>query len=128
MTKLQTMFAGVALAMFSQFAAAQSTGVTTVPAVSAPPAGDPAYTDQSRANRTTDPYVKKRVQVKEARDDYKADKAASKSEYKAEKDASKSEYKASKKEAREERKAAMPLVKDRGGALNPDATPGTPRN
>jgi hypothetical protein len=117
MTKLQTMFAGVALAMFSQFAAAQSTGVTTVPASAAPPPGDPAYTDQSRANRTNDPYVKKRVQTKEARQDYKADKAASKSEYKA-----------AKKEARKERKDAMPLVKDRGGALNPEATPGTPRN
>ncbi|HWU98771.1 MAG TPA: hypothetical protein VN114_09680 [Oxalicibacterium sp.] len=128
MTKLQTMFAGVALAMFSQFAAAQSTGVTTVPAASAPPAGDPAYTDQSRANRTNDPYVKKRVQVKEAKQEYKADKAASKAEYKADKAASKEEYKDAKKAAKQERREAMPLVKDRGGALNPEATPGTPRN
>lgn len=118
MTKLQTMFAGVALALFSQFAAAQSTtGVTTVPAEMAPPPGDPAYTDQSRANRTNDPYVKKRVETKEARDEYKADKAASKQEYKA-----------ARKEAARERKEAMPYVKDRGGALNPEATPGTPRN
>lgn len=117
MTKLQTMFAGVALAMFSQFAAAQSTGVTTVPAASAPPAGDPAYTDQSRANRSNDPYVKKRVQVKEAKEEYKADKAASKAEYKD-----------AKKAAKQERREAMPLVKDRGGALNPENTPGTPRN
>lgn len=121
MTKLQTMFAGVALALFSQFAAAQAThsttGVTTVPAEMAPPPGDPAYTDQSRANRTKDPYVKKRVEVKEA-----------KQQYKAEKGAAKEDYKAAKKNASQERKEAMPYVKDRGGALNPDSTPGTPRN
>lgn len=121
MTKLQTMFAGIALALFSQFAAAQAThsptGVTTVPAEMAPPPGDPAYTDQSRANRTKDPYVKKRVEVNKA-----------KQQYKAEKGAAKEDYKAAKKEASQERKEAMPYVKDRGGAVNPDVTPGTPRN
>lgn len=126
--KLSVVFAGVALAMCSHFAAAQSTtGITMVPANAAPPAGDPAYTDQSRLNYSKDPYVKKRIQVKEARDEYKSDKAAAKSEYKAEKKAAKSEYKAAKEEAKDERAAAMPYVKDRGGALNPDVTPGTPR-
>src|SRR5690606_37212473 len=94
MTKLQTMFAGVALALFSQFAAAQAThsttGVTTVPAEMAPPPGDPAYTDQSRANRTNDPYIKRRLEINEAKGEYKAEKAAAKDDYKAaKKDASK---------------------------------------
>lgn len=122
MTKLQTMFAGVALAMFSQFAAAQSTGVTTVPASVAPPAGDPAYTDQSRANRTNDPYVKKRVQVKEAKDEYKSDKAAAKDNYKSEKKAAKSEYKESKRDAKAERKSELADPANRGGQTQPAST------
>jgi hypothetical protein len=101
MTKLQTIFAGVALGLFAQFAAAQSTGVT------APSSSDPAYTDQSRLNQSSDPYVKKRVTTKEAKDEYKADKKAAKAEYKEEKKAAKSEYKAEKKDAKETRKAEL---------------------
>ncbi|GGI55045.1 hypothetical protein [Oxalicibacterium solurbis] len=101
MTKLQTMFAGIALALFSQFAAAQSAsstpGVTVVPAEMAPPPGDPAYTDQSRANRTNDPYVKRRAEIREA-----------KQQYRTEKSAAKEDYKASRKDANKELKNSMP--------------------
>ena len=113
MIKLNTILAGTALAMFSQFAAAQmaptgAPAVTVVPAASAPSnPNDPAYTDQSRLNRTNDPYVKKRVSTKEAKAEYKADKKAAKQEYKAEKKEAKQEYKAEKKDARETRKEEL---------------------
>ncbi|GGC11514.1 hypothetical protein GCM10007205_20830 [Oxalicibacterium flavum] len=110
MTKLKPILAGAAVAMFSQFAAAQSAPATApaqivVPAESAPAnPNDPAYTDQSRLNYTNDPYVKKRVATAEARADYKAEKGAAKDEYKAEKKAAKEEYRAEKREARQERR------------------------
>lgn len=101
MTKPQTMFAGIALALFSQLAAAQAThsttGVTTVPAEMAPPPGDPAYTDQSRANMTTDPYIKRRMEVKDAKRQYRTEKAEAKDQYKA-----------AKKDASQELKNSMP--------------------
>lgn len=114
MTKLRTILAGTAVAMFAQFAAAQGTApaTTVVPAASAP---DPAYTDQSRLNQNTDPYVKKRETTAAAKKEYKAEKKAAKSEYKADKKASKQEYKAEKKDAKETRAAelrAMPPAVD----------------
>jgi Skp family chaperone for outer membrane proteins len=98
MTKLQTILAGTTLALFSQFAAAQSTGATS---------SDPAYVDQSRVSQSTDPYVKKRVATKEAKDEYKADKKAAKEDYKDEKKAAKSDYKAAKKDASDTRKSEL---------------------
>lgn len=113
MIKLNTILAGTALAMFSQFAAAQTApagapAVTVVPAASAPSnPNDPAYTDQSRLNQSNDPYVKKRVANKEAKAEYKAEKKAAKDEYKTDKKAAKQEYKAEKKDARETRKEEL---------------------
>jgi membrane protein involved in colicin uptake len=118
MTKLRTILAGTAVAMFAQFAAAQGTApaTTVVPAASAPAnPNDPAYTDQSRLNQNTDPYVKKREATAAAKKEYKAEKKAAKSEYKADKKASKQEYKDEKKDAKETRAAelrAMPPAVD----------------
>lgn len=117
MIKLRTILAGTAVAMFAQFAAAQGApAITVVPAASAPAnPNDPAYTDQSRLNRTNDPYVKKRIATKEAKTEYKAEKKAAKTEYKADKKAAKEDYKAEKKDAKQTRAAelrAMPPAVD----------------
>jgi ABC-type transporter lipoprotein component MlaA len=105
MTKLQTVLAGTALAMVAQFAAAQT--ATTAPTATPIDTSNPAYTDQSRANQSNDPYVKKRVATKEARDEYKADKKAAKETYKEDKKAAKTEMKEAKKEAKDTRKAEL---------------------
>lgn len=110
MIKLRTILAGTAVAMFSQFAAAQSypPGTIVVPAAQAPSnPNDPAYTDQSRAPQTQDPFVKKRVADKNAKTEYKAEKKAAKEEYKADKKAAKEEYKAEKKDARATRSSEV---------------------
>lgn len=110
MIKLRTILAGTAVAMFSQFAAAQSypPGTIVVPAAQAPSnPNDPAYTDQSRAAQTNDPFIKKRIAVSEAKTEYKADKKAAKSEYKADKKAAKEEYKAEKKDALDTRRSEV---------------------
>ena len=106
MIKLRTILAGTAVAMFSQFAAAQPypPGTIVVPAAQAPSnPNDPAYTDQSRAPQTNDPLVKKRVADKNAKTEYKAEKKAAKEDYRADKKAAKQEYKAEKKDARDTR-------------------------
>jgi hypothetical protein len=101
MTKLSIILAGSLLAAFTQFATAQTgAGMTTNPS-------DPAYTDQSRLNQSNDPYVKKRVATKQAKEQYKADKKAAKSGYKEEKADAKDEYKDAKKDARETRKEEL---------------------
>jgi hypothetical protein len=107
MTKLQTVLAGTALAMFAQFAAAQTAGSAATTTAAPIDTSNPAYTDQSRANQSNDPYVKKRVATKEARDEYKADKKAAKETYKEDKKAAKTEMKEAKKEAKETRKAEL---------------------
>jgi hypothetical protein len=94
---LPVILAGGLLAAMGQFAVAQSTTNSS----------DPAYTDQSRANQTSDPYIKKRVTVKEAKKQYKADKAAAKDEYKEQKADAKEDYKATKRDARETRKEEL---------------------
>lgn len=122
MINLRTILAGSAVAMFSQFAVAQGTAPATimVPAASAPAnPNDPAYTDQSRLNKTNDPYVKKRIATKEAKTEYKADKKAAKSEYKAEKKAAKQEYKAEKQDAKDTRAMELKTM--------PPANPSMPR-
>ncbi len=68
MIKLRTILAGTAVAMFSQFAAAQQAqicpGAILVPASEAPSnPNDPRYTDQSRLNYTADPLVKRRIEA-----------------------------------------------------------------
>jgi hypothetical protein len=98
MSKLPVILAGGLLAALGQLAVAQ-TGTTNP--------SDPAYTDQSRANQTNDPYIKKRVTVKEAKKEYKADKAAAKEEYKEKKSDAKEDYKATKRDARETRKEEL---------------------
>jgi len=118
MTKLQTILAGTALAMFAQFAAAQTATTTTTA-----PSNDPAYTDQSRLNQSNDPYVKKRVATKEARDQYKSDKASAKEGYKEEKKAAKAEMKAAKKDAKDTRKAELA---DPANRTTPQTDPITP--
>ena len=110
MIKLRTILAGTAIAVFSQFAAAQSypPGTIVVPAAQAPSnPNDPAYTDQSRLNQTNDPFVKKRIAQKAAKTEYKADKKAAKEEYKADKKTAKEEYKAEKMDAKETRKSEV---------------------
>jgi hypothetical protein len=106
MNKLNLMLAGVALACTAQFAMAQSSSMV-VPAASAPPAGDPAYTDQSRLNQTKDPYIKKRVANKEARTEYHAKKKAAKHEYKEEKAAAKDEKRQADEAAAETRRQEL---------------------
>ncbi|HTH44294.1 MAG TPA: hypothetical protein VL528_04365 [Oxalicibacterium sp.] len=100
MSKLPVILAGSLLAALTQLAFAQ-TGMTTTNS------SDPAYTDQSRLNQTKDPYIKKRVATKKARDEYKSDKAAAKEQYKDEKADAKAEYKAAKKDAKETRKEEL---------------------
>lgn len=100
MSKLPVILAGSLLAALTQLAVAQSGSTTTN-------SSDPAYTDQSRLNQTNDPYIKKRVTVKEAKKEYKADKAAAKEEYKEKKSDAKQDYKATKREARETRKEEL---------------------
>lgn len=107
MTKLQTILAGSALAMFAQFAAAQTAGSAATSTATPIDTSNPAYTDQSRANQSNDPYVKKRVATKEARDEYKAEKKAAKETYKEDKKAAKKELKEAKKEAADTRKAEL---------------------
>ncbi len=110
MIKLRTILAGTAVAMFSQFAAAQSypPGTIVVPAAQAPSnPNDPAYTDQSRAPQTQDPLVKKRVADKNAKTEYKAEKKAAKQEYKQDKAEAKSEYKDAKQESAATRSMEM---------------------
>lgn len=67
MIKLRTILAGTAVAMFSQFAAAQAQmcpGAIVVPASQAPSdPNDPRYIDQSRLNYTADPLVKRRIEA-----------------------------------------------------------------
>ena len=124
MIKLRTILAGTAIAMFSQFAAAQSypPGTIVVPAAQAPSnPNDPAYTDQSRAPQTSDPFVKKRIADKNAKKDYKAEKNAAKEEYKADKKAAKEDYKAEKKDARDTRSSEM-----RGMPMPVDPATGKP--
>jgi len=100
MTKLSTILAGALLAALTQFAAAQTdTGMSNP--------SDPAYTDQSRLNQSSDPYIKKRVTTKQAKDQYKAEKKEAKSEYKEDKANAKAEYRAAKKEAKETRKEEL---------------------
>lgn len=102
MIKLRTILAGTVVAMFAQFAAAQSSAPTTivVPAAEAPSnPNDPAYTDQSRAPQTQDPFVKKRVADKNAKTEYKAEKKEAKGQYKHDKAEAKSEYKDAKKDS-----------------------------
>ena len=142
MIKLNTILAGTALAMFSQFAAAQgmppgAPAQTVVPAEQAPQnPNDPAYTDQSRLNRTNDPYVKNRVAKKEAKAEYKQEKKEAKAEYKQEKKAAKQEYKAEKKDARETRKEelkemrkqpAVDPVTGKPSTMDSPVVPGTTR-
>jgi len=103
MTRLSPVLAGVALALCSQFAAAQA---DTAPSGAVPP-NNPAYVDQSRLNQTKDPYIKKRVAVKRAKKEYKAEKSDAKSDYKARKKAAKAQYKAAKKDAKTERKEEL---------------------
>lgn len=107
MTKLQTVLAGTALAMFAQFAVAQTGTTAPMSGATATPSSDPAYTDQSRLNKSSDPYVKKRVATKEAKTEYKAEKKAAKQDYKEDKAAAKSEYKAAKKDASQTRKEEL---------------------
>src|SRR3569833_4392397 len=96
MSKLPVIIAGGLLAALGQLALAQNATTTN--------SSDPAYTDQSRLNQSSDPYVKKRVTTKQARDQYKDQKADAKAEYKESKKDAKAEYKATKKEAKETRK------------------------
>ncbi len=69
MIKLRTILAGTAVAMFSQFAAAQSSPqacpvLIVVPASEAPSdTNDPRYIDQSRLNYVADPLVKRRIEA-----------------------------------------------------------------
>lgn len=69
MIKLRTILAGTAVAMFSQFAAAQSAPqycpvAIVVPASQAPTdPNDPRYIDQSRLNYTDDALVRRRVEA-----------------------------------------------------------------
>lgn len=69
MIKLRTILAGTAVAMFSQFAAAQSAPqycpvLIVVSAEQAPSdPNDPRYIDQSRLNYTADPLVKRRIEA-----------------------------------------------------------------
>lgn len=110
MIKLRTILAGTAVAMFSQFAAAQSypPGTIVVPAAQAPSnPNDPAYTDQSRLNQTNDPLVKKRIADKQARTEYKAEKKEAKQEYKQDKAEAKSELNEAKKESAATRKMEL---------------------
>jgi hypothetical protein len=100
MSKLPVILAGSMLAALTQLAVAQ-TGATTTNS------SDPAYTDQSRLNQTNDPYIKKRVTTKQARDEYKSDKAAAKEQYKDEKADAKAEYNATKKDAKATRKEEL---------------------
>lgn len=77
MIKLRTILAGTAVAVISQFAAAQGSApvIITVPASEAPSnPNDPAYTDQSRLNQTDDPLVKRRIANKASKAEYKAEK------------------------------------------------------
>jgi hypothetical protein len=123
MTKLQTILAGTALAMFAQFAAAQTAGSAGTPSAAPIDTSSPAYTDQSRANQSSDPYVKKRVATKEARDQYKSDKATAKESYKEDKKAAKTEMKAAKKDAKDTRKAELA---DPANRTVPQTEPATP--
>ncbi len=67
MMKLNIILAGTAVALFSQFAAAQSTTcprAIVVPASEAPAdPKDPRYIDQSRLSYSADPLVKRRVEA-----------------------------------------------------------------
>lgn len=99
MSKLPVILAGGLLAALGPLAHAQTTTGTT--------SSDPAYTDQSRLNQSNDPYIKKRVTVKQARDQYKSEKAAAKDEYKEKKMDAKEDYKATKRDARETRKEEL---------------------
>ncbi|HEX2604516.1 MAG TPA: hypothetical protein VHL60_07575 [Oxalicibacterium sp.] len=108
MSKYPVILAGGLLALTGHFALAQSTtGATTTTTTTATTPSDPAYTDQSRANQSNDPYIKKRVTVKEAKKQYKADKAEAKDEYKEKKSDAKEDYKATKRDARETRKEEL---------------------
>lgn len=106
MNKLNFTLAGIALACASQFAVAQN-ATMVVPAASAPPAGDPAYIDQSRLNQSNDPYIKKRVTSKEARVEYRAKKKAAKHEYKEEKAEAKDDKRQTNEEAAETRRQEL---------------------
>jgi hypothetical protein len=102
MIKLRTILAGTAVAVFSQFAAAQSypPGTIVVPAAQAPSnPNDPAYTDQSRAPKTQDPLIKKRIADRGARAEYKTEEKEAKQQYKQEKTEAKSEYKDARKDS-----------------------------
>lgn len=67
MIKLRIILAGSAVALFSQFAAAQSStcpGAIVVPASEAPSdPKDPRYIDQSRLSYSNDPLIKRRVEA-----------------------------------------------------------------
>lgn len=99
MSRYPVILAGGLLALTGQFALAQSTAET--------PPSDPAYIDQSRINQTNDPYIKKRVTVKKAKKQYKAEKAEARDEYKEKKSDAKEDYKAAKRDARETRKEEL---------------------
>lgn len=106
MNKLNFVLAGVAMACATQFAVAQNTSMV-VPAASAPPAGDPAYVDQSRLNQSKDPYIKKRVTSKDARVEYRAKKKAAKQEYREEKAEAKDEKRQTNEQAAETRRQEL---------------------
>jgi hypothetical protein len=88
MTKLSTILAGTAVAMFAQIAAAQAPMSQTQAAV---PANDPAYIDQSRLNYKEDPYVKARIARGQANAEYRAERQGARTEYKEEVGAARAE-------------------------------------
>ena len=71
MTKLSTILAGTAVAMFAQIAAAQAPMSQSQAVV---PPNDPAYIDQSRLNYKEDPYVKARIARGQANAEYRAER------------------------------------------------------
>ena len=98
MNKLNLIIAGAAMACATQFATAENTPMAAPTVVAS---------DQSQVQLKKDPYIKKRVTSKEARDEYLAKKDAAKKEYKEEKSAAKAERKATNKEAAQERKEEL---------------------
>ena len=79
MTKLSTILAGTAVAMFAQIAAAQAPMSQSQAVV---PPNDPAYIDQSRLNYKEDPYVKARIARGQANAEYRAERKEARTEYK----------------------------------------------
>lgn len=88
MTKLSTILAGTAVAMFAQIAAAQAPMSQSQAVV---PPNDPAYIDQSRLNYKEDPYVKARIARGQANAEYRAERKEARTEYKQEVGAARAE-------------------------------------